>query len=137
VINVFTSFGYFEEAADDKRVLENVYKSLKNDGKLLLELIGKEVLARIFRERDWREEEDILILEERKPSKDWGTIENRWIIFKDGKKYEYSFSYKLYSAVELSNLLQECGFKGVDVYGDFGGSPYDQTAKRLVVVAHK
>jgi len=137
VINLYTSFGYFEDPEDNRNTLKNIYKSLKNDGKLLLELIGKEVLARIFRERDWREEEDMLILEERKPSKDWGTIENRWIIFKDGKKYEYSFSHKLYSAVELSNLLQECGFKRVDVYGDFGGSPYDHQAKRLVLVACK
>jgi len=137
VINLYTSFGYFEEPDDDGKTLRNICKSLKNDGKLLLELMSKEVLARIFRERDWREEEDILILEERKLGKDWGTIENRWIVFKDGKKYEYSFSHRLYSAVELSNLLQECGFKRVDVYGDFDGSQYDHQAKRLVLVACK
>jgi SAM-dependent methyltransferase len=137
VINLYTSFGYFEDPIENRTVLENIYKSLKNNGKLVMDLVGKEVVARIFQERDWREEEDILILEERRLSKDWGTIENRWIVFKDGKKHEYSFSHRLYSAVELSNLLQECGFKQVDVYGDFDGSQYDHQAKRLVLVARK
>lgn len=47
VVNLFTSFGYFEDARDDKKVLENVYKSLKSSGKLIVELRGKEALARI------------------------------------------------------------------------------------------
>ena len=103
-----------------------------------LSLSGQGIMPLIsLQNGDFEEEEDILVLEERKLGKDWGTIENRWIIFKDGKKYEYSFSHKLYSAVELSNLLQECGFKRVDVYGDFGGSPYDHRAKRLILVACK
>jgi len=137
VINLFTSFGYFEDPVDDKRVLQNIYKSLKNSGKLLIELMGKEVLARIFRERDWRDEDGIIILEERKVAANWDLIENRWVILKDGKKHEYRFSHRLYSAVELCSLLSKCGFEQTDVYGDLSGSSYDHTAKRLVVVANK
>jgi hypothetical protein len=99
--------------------------------------MGKEVLARIFRERDWYEIDGILILEERKVHRNWTWIESRWILIKDGKKVEHQISLRLYSAAEFSALLKECGFNSIDVYGDLAGAPYDHTAKRLILVAHK
>jgi SAM-dependent methyltransferase len=137
VINVFTSFGYFEDETDDKRVIENVYKSLKEDGKFVIDIIGKEVLARIFQERRWVEEDGIIVLEEAKIKEDWSSIENRWIIIKDGRQDEFIFTLRLYSAAELSELLKSCGFGNVEIYGSFSGSPYDQTAKRLVLLMQK
>lgn len=136
-INLFTSFGYFNDPKDDEKVLKNVHRSLKQKGIFLIDLMGKEVVARIFEERGWFEVEGSIILEERKVCKDWSWIENRWILIKDGKKEEYTVSHRLYSASELSALLRECGFESVKIYGDLAGAPYDHTAKRLVLVAHK
>lgn len=136
-INLFTSFGYFEDMGEDKKVIANVYRSLKNGGVFLIDTIGKEVLARIFRERDWYEVDDILVLQERKVCQDWSWLEDRWIMIKDGKAEEYKISHRLYSATELAVLLKDCGFTAVDAYGDLTGAPYDHTAKRLVLVAHK
>jgi len=45
--------------------------------------------------------------------------------------------HRIYSAVELTALLNESGFNLVDVYGDLSGEPYDHRAKRLILVAHK
>ncbi len=137
VINIFTSFGYFEEAADDKLVLQNIYKSLKEDGRFLIDIIGKEVLARIFQEKRWYEEDGVIVLEEAKLNEDWSSIENRWIIISDDRRDEFRFTLRLYSAAQLSELLKSCGFGKVEIYGDLSGSPYDQTAKRLIVMARK
>jgi len=137
VINIFTSFGYFEDINDDRQVITNVYRSLKNRGTFLIDIMGKEVLARIFQKRDWYEVNDTIVLEERKVCKNWSWIENRWIMIKDGKVEEYKISHRLYSAVELIALLNDCGFNAIDVYGDLAGAPYDHAAKRLVLVAHK
>ncbi|KYK35874.1 MAG: methyltransferase domain-containing protein [Theionarchaea archaeon] len=134
---VFTSFGYFEDPNENHQVLVNMYTSLKKGGRLVIELMGKEVVARIFRERDWGEQDGVIHLEERKINKDWSKIENRWIIIHDQIKKEFKFSHWIYSASELSALLKECGFLSVEVYGDLGGTPYDCTARRLVVVAQK
>jgi len=136
-LNLFTSFGYFEDINDDKKVAANVYHSLKDTGVFLIDTIGKEVLARIFRERDWYEVNGILVLQERKLCKDWSWIENRWIMLKEGTCNEYKISHRLYSAAELGKLLNDCGFTTIEVYGDLTGAPYDHTAKRLVVVARK
>jgi ubiquinone/menaquinone biosynthesis C-methylase UbiE len=137
VINLFTSFGYFQNQDDNRKVLINVHRSLKDGGVALFDLMGKEILARIFTERGWNEENGIFILEERKPTKNWSWMENRWIIINDNEKCEFKITHRLYSAFEFSELLKDCGFSSVDVYGDLTGAPYDQKARRLVAVAHK
>lgn len=137
VINLWSSFGYFEDPEDDRKVLFNIYRSLVNGGKLLMDLVGKEVLARVFRERDWHEENGIIMMEERKVNRDWSWIENRWILLKGETRKEFKVAHRLYSATELSSLLKKCGFRSVNVYGNFEGKPYDQKAQRLVVVAEK
>jgi len=137
VVNLFTSFGYFEDPEDDRQVATNMYQSLKSGGVFLIDMMGKEVLARIFRERDWYEEDSVLILQERKISKNWSWMENRWIMLKDNNRAELRLSHRVYSAVELASLLTECGFTHVDAYGDLDGSAYDHLARRLVIVAHK
>jgi len=138
VLNLFTSFGYFEDTRDDKKVLENIYSSLKSGGRLVMDLVGKEVLAQIFRERDWDRLDDTILLREAKLNEAWSRIENRWILIKDGRQQaDRRFSHRLYSAAELKELLKQCGFGQIDIYGGLAGQPYDQNAKRLVVVAQK
>jgi ubiquinone/menaquinone biosynthesis C-methylase UbiE len=137
VVNLFTSFGYFENQKDDYRVVQNIYTSLKKGGVFLIEIMGKEVLARIFQKRDWYEINGLIVLEERETDKNWEYIKSRWILIKGKNKKEFTITLRLYSAVELSALLRKTGFKKIDVYGDLAGTPYDHIAKRLVVVAQK
>jgi SAM-dependent methyltransferase len=137
VLNYFTSFGFFDEPKDDTKVVTNAYRSLKTGGLLLLDLVGKEVIARTFRERDWREEGGIIILEERSITANWSLVQNRWIVIKGDIRKELELTLRLYSAVELTILLRNCGFGDVDVYGDIDGNPYDDKAQRLVVLARK
>ena len=58
-------------------------------------------------------------------------------MLKAGKIEEFKIALRLYSAVELTTLLSNCGFNTIEVYGDLGGVPYDHKAKRLVAVAQK
>ena len=137
VINMFTSFGYFEDQEDDFAVALNAYRSLKAGGVFLLDMMGKEVLAGIFRERDWYRVGDITVLEERKVSGNWGWIDAKWTLLKGSERHEIFVSHRLYSAVELKLLLEKCGFNNVDIYGGFDGSSYDQRAERLIALAEK
>ena len=137
VINMFTSFGYFEDASDDRQVVENVYRSLRSGGKFLIEMMGKELVARDFRERDWNEINGFTILEDRKLLNNWEKIQSRWIILKDDQQIEHKIVLRLYSAAELTALLEQTDFSDVKVYGSLEGIDYDYKAKRLVVVAQK
>lgn len=136
-LSMFTSFGYFEDPAENLQVLLNLHRSLKNDGVLLMELSGKEIIARIYQRRDWRERDGAYMLEERNVADDWKRMNSRWILVKDGAVHEYSFSHWLYSARELGALLEESGFRQIMFYGDSAGAPYDHEAKRLVAIARK
>ncbi|KPK90797.1 MAG: hypothetical protein AMJ88_15440 [Anaerolineae bacterium SM23_ 63] len=137
VINLFGSFGYFEDPDDDRQVVKNMYASLYSGGRFLIETMGKEIIAREFQERDWSEEGDTLVLAERKPHQNWGRIHTRWIVIKGNQRVEHTVSVRSYSAVELSSLFSDCGFVNVQVYGDLEGLDYDQGAKRLVVIGAK
>jgi SAM-dependent methyltransferase len=138
VVNLFTSFGYFEDPADDARVLENIHRSLVADGTLVMDLTSKEVCARIFRPRDWRPLADgSFMLEEHEVMGAWEGIRNRWICIRDGKVSEARFELRLYSAAELSRLLEEAGFVQLKVFGGLDGRPYDHRAEHLVICARK
>ena len=102
-----------------------------------MDLMSKEVLARIYRERDWSDEGGTLFLQERSISKNWGWIDNRWIIIQGNQRRDLHVSHRLYSAAELSTLLMSCGFERPTVFGNFYGIPYDHKADRMVLVARK
>jgi SAM-dependent methyltransferase len=137
-LSLFTSFGYFENPVEDRTLLENIYASLRPGGKLLMDLSGKEVLAKMFQSRHWRELEDgVLMLEERTLEGGWERIHNRWVLIRDGERYEQRFTLRLYSGVELKALMLAAGFSSVNLYGDLNGEPYDQNARRLVAVGTK
>ena len=137
IINMFGSFGYFEDPDDDRKVVTNMYRSLRAGGQFLIETAGKEIVARNFQEMEWSEAGDLLILSERKVTQNWGRIETRWIVIQGTKRAEHRVSVRSYSAVELSSLLFDCGFSEVQAYGSLDGIDYDQRAQRLVVVGRK
>jgi SAM-dependent methyltransferase len=136
-LSLFTSFGYFDTPEENQQVLVNVHSSLKGGGRLIMELMGKEVLARVFQARDWQEQDGAFFLQERQVSDDWTRMENRWILLKGQIQYDFRVSHWIYSAAELSVMLRDSGFSSVDAYGNTEGTPYDPTARRLVLVARK
>ncbi len=137
VINMFTSFGYFENPAENKRVLTNIYCSLRQGGKLFMDIAGKEIIAKEFSEREWRDQNGDIFLRESKISQNWSWCENKWMMLENGRLQEFNFGHRIYSAVELSGLLTACGFSSVSIYGDLTGAGYDHNAKRLIAVAQK
>jgi SAM-dependent methyltransferase len=136
-IMMYTSFGYFEDPRENFQVLVNVCESLKDEGKLLIDLMGKEILARVFQERGWEEQDGAYLLQERKISRNWSWIENRWILLEGSDHHEYEVCHWIYSAFELECMLQDAGFRTVVSYGDLAGSLYDHNARRLVCVGQR
>ncbi|MFH1469811.1 MAG: class I SAM-dependent methyltransferase [Pseudomonadota bacterium] len=137
-INLFTSFGYFDDPADDRRVLEHLLAALVPGGVLVLEVAGREVLARGWRERDWNPlPGGGFLLQERHLRSGWGWVSNRWILVQGGRIEEFTVSHRLYGAADLCGLLRSVGFVEVQPFGSLEGSPYDQHAQRLVVVGRR
>jgi len=137
VVNLYISFGYFSDQKDDLKIINNAYKSLKNGGSLIIETMGKEIYVRDFVECEWFERDGYTVLTEYEPLDSWTLLKNRWILLKDDKKIDKTFTQRLYAASELKTLLAETGFSRVEIYGDWDEKPYDQYAKRLIAVGRK
>ena len=98
----------------------------------------REILARIYQRRDWREiEPGRFLLEERIVEEAWSRVRSRWILVDEGRVEEWSTRLRMYGGPELGALLRSVGFAEVRILGDLEGSPYDPDAERLVAVARR
>ncbi|MDR1249804.1 MAG: class I SAM-dependent methyltransferase [Treponema sp.] len=136
-VNLYISFGYFDDPQDDLLFAKNACESLKEGACFIIETLGKEIAVRDFVEAEWFERAGHTVLTEYAPVDSWGGLKNRWIIIKDGRRIEKVFTQRLYSAAELRRLLLDAGFKTVDIYGGWDEAPYDHRAEALIAVARK
>ncbi|MBN2799640.1 MAG: class I SAM-dependent methyltransferase [Deltaproteobacteria bacterium] len=136
VIHYFTSFGYFDDPSDDLRVLERAHRSLRPGGRLLVDVLGKEVVARGFPQRWWKWLDDgRLLLEEREVRDAWTRMDTRWTVLRGADIERFGMSHRLYSAAELAAAMAAVGFGRVEVFGSLAGAPYDASAWRLIAIA--
>lgn len=138
VLSLFTSFGYFDDPAENRAVLENARASLKEDGALVVDVRGKEMIARDFEVTGSREVPGVgLVVERRAVTHDWSRMANDWILIEDGTATRFQIRHWIYSGAELEDLLLGVGFGRVDLYGSLDGEPYGPEAKRLIAVARR
>lgn len=137
VLNIFTSFGYFDDIDDDRKVLRNIHLSLMPGGRFIIDIIGKEILARILENNHYQEENGAVVVQKTTISRNWTWAESNWKILKDGRYDEITIAHRIYSGYELICLLEECGLHVLEVYGGFDASPYDNHATRLIIVSEK
>jgi hypothetical protein len=104
---------------------------------LVIETLGKEIAVRDFVETEWFERAGFTVLTEYTPVDSWSSLKNRWILVKEGRWIERTFTQRLYAASELRRLLEEAGFPRVEIYGGWDESPYDREAKALIAVGRK
>ncbi|MCX7047114.1 MAG: methyltransferase domain-containing protein [Candidatus Sumerlaeota bacterium] len=136
VLNLFNSFGYFDDPEDDRRALLAMHRSLKSGGALVMDLFSREVAVRNHRRQDWYfENKDLFFMVRRALLRDQTWIENRWITMRDGARREYVFGHRLYGEDELATLLRECGFRDIQTYGDFTGAAFTEQSTRLILAA--
>lgn len=136
-ISMYSSFGYFEDPADDRLVVENVFQSLRKGGRVLVDVVGREVLQRIFSRHSHREGNGVVMDIERRVNGEFSWIENYQTIVSDEQTYTFNMQHRIYSADELLGLLQGVGFEHLHAYGSLSGAPYDSAAARLIAIGQK
>jgi SAM-dependent methyltransferase len=136
-LNLYISFGYFDEAEDDILFIKNIFDSLKTGGVFIIELLGKEIAARDFIEGEAFDRAGFVVATEYKILGNWEQLQNAWTISNETFRAQKVFTQRLYSAVELKTLLLKTGFSSVKIYGGWDGIPYDEYARMLIVVATK
>jgi SAM-dependent methyltransferase len=136
VLSMFTSFGFFDNKDDDLKVLRNMYQSTKPGGACVIDVLGKERLARVFQPTTSEQAPDgTLLVQRHEVIDDWSRVRNEWLLIKDGQARSFTFCLNLYSGQELKDRLSQAGFRRVRLYGDLDGNAYGTQASRLVAVA--
>jgi SAM-dependent methyltransferase len=138
VLNLFTSFGYFDDKNDDIIVLKNIFTSLRPGGALLIDVMGKERLAKIFQDTVSNVLDDgTLIIQRPEIYDNWTRVRNNWTIIQGEHAKNFTFHHTIYSGQELKERMEQSGFENVKLYGSLDGSAYDSNAQRLVIVGFK
>ena len=137
-LNMFTSFGYFDDKQEDMVVLRNILANLRAGGSSLIDIIGKERLAKIFQSTTSRVLPDGTTLVQRHEVFDnWTRIRNEWTLVRRGRARSFRFHHTIYSGQELKDRLEQAGFASVKLYGNLNGDDYGPEAERLIAVARK
>ena len=137
-LSLFTSFGYFDNKDEDRQVLRQIHASLKPGGVLVLDVMGKERLAKILQPTSSTKHADGAILVQRHEIfDDWSRIRNEWILIRGRQATTFKFHHTIYSGQELRMMLEQAGFAEVKLFGHLDGRPYGLDAPRLVAVARK
>ena len=139
VVNLFTAFGYFEEEADDARVLANVARALKPGGAFLIDFINQAALLGGFRPQSWQELEDgTLFLQERDYDLRRGRTVAHWLLIRpDGSRAELRHSLRVYAYHELARMLVGAGLEVDGVWCGFDGAELTRDTWRLIVRARR
>lgn len=136
VVNLFTSIGLFRAPEENRTVLKNFHTSLRPGGHLVVDVMSREILAKVWQPmHSSRLPDGSLLVQERRVVDDWTWVEVSWTFIRDGVERRFDLSHRVYGVVDLKDELRQAGFSDVVVYGGYDGRPYGPDAKRLVAVA--
>jgi SAM-dependent methyltransferase len=138
VINVFTSFGFFAEPADDVRVLREFARVLKPGGVVLWHGGNRDGIAAKFIARDWwRTSDGTLVAQERSFDALSGMLDVRseW----EGRKARGSRTHRirLYTATRLAELCRDEGLIVETAYDGWSDRPLRRTSSEMLLIARK
>ncbi len=137
VINVGTSFGFFDREAEDQQVIESVARSLKPGGVFLLEMGNRDYYLKHFVAKDWRRREDgKVIVIQREFDYVRSRINSTFEVLADGDTEEkWSHSWRAYALVEIAAMLEQAGLILSHTFGNWNSGGYDVDSPRMIVVS--
>tara|TARA_B100000029_G_scaffold460073_1_gene490733 strand:+ start:4681 stop:5433 length:753 start_codon:yes stop_codon:yes gene_type:complete len=140
VINMFTSFGYLPTDSDNSKVLNQIHKSLKPEGYLILDTLNHAwVMANQVENDEFFMSDGTRVIEHR--SFDYIAGRNHiWFDVEEGaKKFRQIEGHhiRLYTLVELIKLLNDNSLEFIQVHGGYNQELYSAHSQRMIVVAKK
>lgn len=136
VVNLFTSFGFFENDDDNYAVIQKSYSLLKKGGFFVLDYFNKNYLINNIIPTTVFSENGEKIIQNR-------TVSNNRVIKNitvesNGNSYDYYESVRLYSSEEIIDYFKKAGFNNLLTLGDYYGSYFNKNlSQRLIVFGQK
>ena len=142
IIVMASSFGYFVEETENRKVIREIYRLLVPGGMLLLDLPYREFVLRNFKNESVHQIDGDLSVRRIREQRN-GVIYSREIVMsaKKGKIRDNSYCIRLFSVAEISALLASVGFADIRTWGDFmcraDQGDFGCMTNRMIILAQK
>jgi len=136
VMNLFTSFGYFENEKDNFRTLQAAAMSLKPGGLLIIDFMNAEKAVKEIQAYEEKKVCDIVFHIQKK-------IVNQFLVkeinFTDNdEEFYFTESVKTLNLKNFENYFTACGLVLKEHFGSYDLCPFDQDkSERLILIAQK
>ena len=138
VVNLFTSFGFFADPADDRHVIAEFARVLRPGGTLVWHGGNRDGVMARFLSRDWWETSDgTLHAQERSFDALSGilTVESRW--FGPAGPGRRAHRIRLYTPTRLAELCAHVGLIVEEAYDGWRDRPLTRHSSEMLLVARK
>jgi ubiquinone/menaquinone biosynthesis C-methylase UbiE len=138
VVNLFSSFGFFADAADDAKVIRECARVLKPGGLMVWQGGSRDGVMAKFLESDWWESGDgTLIAQDREfdPLTGILIIQSKWQ--KRARIEHREHRIRLYTATRLAELMRDAGLIVEQSYESFTDEPLTRTSSEMLLVARR
>lgn len=132
ILNLFTSFGYFENPGDNLVVLRNVARSLRLEGTFVLDFFNLQVVLRDLIPFQRVEKQGISFTLHKRHEQ--GLIIKAIDLVADGQPHHFEERVQGLDLAAFETLLQQAGLQIHAVWGDYQGHAYvPATSPRLIL----
>tara|TARA_B100000900_G_C20393101_1_gene639465 strand:+ start:141 stop:863 length:723 start_codon:yes stop_codon:yes gene_type:complete len=135
ILNLFTSFGYFNNTNDNHLVISGVTKALKKNGLFIIDFLNiKKTL------KELNKSEKIKINEINFYIKRWSDLNFLYkkIEFEEkNKKFEFTERIQLLNKEQIVNLCSKSNLKNTSTFGDYQLNEFNENSERLILLFKK
>jgi len=134
ILNLFTSFGYFDNDKDDLKVLKGVAKSLKTNGIFVMDFLNVHHVAANLVPEETKVLSNVKFYITR-------NITNGYIVKTisyeaEGKQHQHQEKVRAFSRDELTSLFTKAGLSVNKIFGDYQLNEFDQQqSPRLILTS--
>ncbi len=115
------SFGYFDDAEDDMRVLAKIRRVLRSRGTLIMDLTDGDWMRQNYERRSWEWiDQNQLVCRERSLSGDGSRLISREVVVdaEKGVIADQFYAERLYAREAIQELLERAGFSDLRFHGE-------------------
>ena len=137
MINMFTSFGYFERDEDNQTVLKASGKALRPGGHFLIDYLNREQVLKSLIGQDDFETGGLKVKQNRRISPDRLRVEKTVLIQGPEGDERFQESVRLFDRSEMEMMLESAGLRVDEVLGDYDCSVWSPESPRLILTGSK
>jgi SAM-dependent methyltransferase len=138
VLNLFTSFGFFMDPADDRTVIREIARVLAPGGLFVFHAGSRDGVMARFLDRDWWQADDgTMVAHEREFDPLSGVLSIRSTFRGPRATGERAHRIRLYTATRIAELCADAGLIVEQAFDGFRDRPLTRRSTEMLLVARK